>query len=104
LAQRELRDLTRYRCTFIQERVTLINRVQKLLEDANIKLAALASEIMGVSGRAILAVLLTGHSNPLALADLAKGRLRSTRDQLAKALGGPVRPHHRTGGLVERHG
>jgi transposase len=56
VAQRELRDLTRYRSTFIQERVTLINRVQKLLEDANIKLAAVASDIMGVSGRAILAV------------------------------------------------
>ena len=85
VAQRERRDLTRYRCTFIQERVTLINRVQKLLEDANIKLAAVASEIMGVSGRAILAALLTGHANPQALAELAKGRLRSTRDQLAQA-------------------
>jgi transposase len=85
VAQRELLDLTRYRCTFMQERVTLINRVQKLLEDANIKLAAVASEIMGVSGRAILAALLTGHANPQALAELAKGRLRSTRDQLAQA-------------------
>jgi transposase len=95
MAQRELRDLTRYRCTFIQERVTLINRVQKLLEDANIKLAAVASDIMGVSGRAILAALLTGHADPQALADLAKGRLRSKRDQLAKALDGRVKPHHR---------
>jgi transposase len=64
VAQRELRDLTRYRSTFIQERVTLINRVQKLLEDANIKLAAVASDIMGVSGRAILAALLTSHADP----------------------------------------
>ena len=95
VAQRELRDLTRYRCTFIQERVTLINRVQKLLEDANIKLAAVASDIMGVSGRAILAALLTGHADPQGLADLAKGRLRSKRDQLAKALDGRVKPHHR---------
>jgi transposase len=94
-AQRELRDLTRYRCTFIQERVTLINRVQKLLEDANIKLAAVASAIMGVSGRAILAALLTGHADPQALAELAKGRLRSKRDRLAQALAGRVKAHHR---------
>jgi len=75
--------------------VTLINRVQKLLEDANIKLAAVASDIMGVSGRAILAALLAGHTDSKALADLAKGRLRSKRDQLASALEGRVKPHHR---------
>jgi transposase len=80
VARRELRGLRCYRSTFIQERVTLINRVQKLLEDANIKFAAVASDIMGVSGRAILAVLLAGHTAPQALADLAKGRLRSKRD------------------------
>jgi transposase len=80
VAQRELRGLTHYPGTFIQERVTLINRVQKLLEDANIKLAAVASDIMGGSGRAILAALLAGHMDPQALADLAKGRLRSKRD------------------------
>ena len=95
VARRELRDLTRYRRPCIQERVPLINRVQKLLEDANSKLAAVASDIMGVSGRAILAALLTGHSAPQALADLAKGRLRSTREQWAKALDGRVKPHHR---------
>ena len=95
VAQRELRDLTRYRSTFIRERTTLVNRVQKLLEDANIKLAAVASDIMGVSGRAMLAALLAGHADPQALADLAKGRLRSKRDQLAKALDGRVKPHHR---------
>jgi transposase len=95
VAQRELRDLTGSRSTCIQARVTLINRVQKRLEDANIKLAAGASAIMGVSGRAILAALLAGHTDSKALADLAKGRLRSTRDQLAKALEGRVKPHHR---------
>jgi transposase len=95
MAQRELRDLTRYRCTFIQERVTLINRVQKLLEDANIKLAAVASDIMGVSGRAILAALLTGHADSQALADSAKGRLRVKRDLLAQAMDGRVKPPHR---------
>jgi transposase len=95
VAQRERRDLTRYRSTFIRERTTLVNRVQKLLEDANIKLAAVASDIMGVSGRAMLAALLAGHADPHALADLAKGRLRSKRDRLAKALDGRVKPHHR---------
>jgi transposase len=95
VAQRELRDLTRYRSTFIRERVTLINRVQKLLEDANIKLAAVASDIMGVSGRAILAALIAGHTDPHTLAELAKGRLRSKREPLAKALEGRVKPHHR---------
>jgi transposase len=95
VAQRERRDLTRSRSTCIQARVTLINRVQKLLEDANSKLAAVASEIMGISGRAILAALLAGHTDSKAIADLATGRWRSTRDQLAKALEGRVKPHHR---------
>jgi transposase len=95
VAQRELRDLTRYRSTCIQERVTLINRVQKLLAAANIKLAAVASDIMGVSGRARLAALVAGHTEPHALAEWAKGRLRSTRDLLAQALDGRVKPHHR---------
>jgi transposase len=95
VAQRELRDLTRYRRTLIQERVTLSNRAQQRLEDANIQLAAVASDIMGVSGRAILAALLAGHSDPQALADLAKGRLRTKRDQLANALTGRIKPHHR---------
>jgi transposase len=95
VAQRELRDLTRSRSTFIQERVTLINRVQKLLEDANIKLAAVASDLMGVSGRAMLAALIAGHTDPQTLTELAKGRLRSKRDLLAKALDGRVKPHHR---------
>lgn len=78
VAQRELWDLTRYRRTFLQERVTLINWVQKLLEDANIKLAA----------------LLTGHADPQALADLAKGRLHA-KHLLAHALEGRVKLHHR---------
>jgi transposase len=81
VAPRELRDLTRDRSTLSQARVPLINRGQTLLEDAHIKLAAVASDIMGVSGRAILAALLTGHGAPQALAELATGRLRSQRDQ-----------------------
>ena len=84
--------MTRDRSTFIQERVPLMNRVQKLWEDANITLAAGASDLMGVLGRAILAALLTGHAEPQALADLAKGRLRSKRDQLTRALEGGGNP------------
>jgi transposase len=95
VAQRELRDLTRYCSTFIQERVTLINRVQKLLQDANIKLAAVRSDVTGVSEGVILAVLPIGHADPQALADLAKGRLRSKRNQLASVVESRVKPHPR---------
>ncbi|MDQ3829011.1 MAG: IS110 family transposase, partial [Candidatus Tectomicrobia bacterium] len=95
VAQRELRDLTRYRGPFIQERVTLINRVQKLLEDANIKLAAVASDIMGVSGRAILAALITGRADPATMAELAKGRMRTKIPLLEQALTGLMRDHYR---------
>jgi transposase len=95
IGQRELRDLTRYRNSFIRERVNLVNRVQKLLEDANIKLAAVASSVMGVSGRAMLDALAEGQDSPDMMADLAQGRLRQKRDQLTKALTGRMREHHR---------
>jgi transposase len=95
VAQRERRDLTRYRRPCIRARVPLIHRVQNLLEDAHIKLAAVASDIMGVSGRAMLAALLAGLTAPQARADLAKGRLRAKRDLLAQALDGRVKPPHR---------
>jgi transposase len=95
VAQRELRDLTRYRSTFIKAQATLVNRVHKVLEDANLKLAAVASNIMGVSGRAMLEALSAGATDPQALADLAKGRLRDKREQLVKALEGRVKPHPR---------
>ena len=92
-AQRELRDLTRYRTTFVRERVTLVNRVHKALEDANLKLASVATDIMGVSGRAILAALLAGETDPAVLAELAKGPLRKKRPQLEQALRGHLHPH-----------
>ncbi len=95
LEQRELCDLTRYRNSFIRGRVNLVNRVQKLLEDANIKLAAVASSVMGVSGRAMLDALVQGQASPEMMADLAQGRLRQKRDQLTKALTGRIREHHR---------
>jgi transposase len=95
LGQRELRELTRYRSTFVKERATLVNRVQKALESANIKLASVATDVTGVSGRAILAALLEGKSTPEEMAGLAKGRMREKREQLAKAMEGLVKPHHR---------
>jgi len=95
VGQRELRELTRARSTFVRERATLVNRLQKALESANIKLASVASDVMGVSGRAILAALIEGESSPTAMAELAKGRLREKRAQLGKALEGRVKPHHR---------
>lgn len=95
VAQRELRDLTRYRTTFIRERATLANRVQKVLEDANLKLASVATDVLGVSGRAMLAAIVAGETDPAVLADLAHGRLREKREQLVKALEGRVKPHHR---------
>jgi transposase len=95
VAQRELRDLTRYRSTFIKERATLANRVQKLLEDTNIKLASVASDVLGVSGRAMLKALIAGNTDAASLADLAKGRLKDKRELLTKALEGHVKPHHR---------
>jgi transposase len=92
-AQRELRDLTRYRTTFVRERVNLVNRVHKALEGANLKLASVATDIMGVSGRAILAALLAGETDPAILAELARGPLRKKRSQLEQALRGHLQPH-----------
>lgn len=92
---RELRDLTRYRTRLGDERKSEVNRIHKVLEDANIKLANVASDIMGVSGRAMLAELVQGHTSAEVLAELAKGRLREKRELLEKALQGRVRSHHR---------
>ena len=93
--QRDLRDLTRYRSTFIKERATLVNRVHKLLEGANIKLASVATDVMGVSGRLMLAALCEGHTDATLMADLARGRLKEKRADLERALHGRVREHHR---------
>jgi len=93
--QRELRELTRFRSTFIRERATLANRLQKVLESANIKLASVASDVNGVSGKAILQAVVEGTSKPEEMADLAKGRLKQKRELLARSLEGRVKPHHR---------
>ena len=93
--QRDLRDLTRYRTKLVQERSREINRVQGVLERANIKLASVATDIMGVSGRAILAALVEERADPATMAELAKRRLRSKIPLLEQALTGLVREHHR---------
>jgi transposase len=92
---RELRDLTRYRTKLGDERKSEVNRLQKVLEDANIKLASVVSDVMGVTGRAILAELVQGQSDPALMAELAKGRLRDKQDLLEKALSGTIKSHHR---------
>lgn len=93
--QRDLRDLTRYRLNLVEERGRLINRLQKLLEGANIKLASVASDVVGVSGRRMLTALVAGQTDPTTLAELAKGRLRSKLPLLQQALTGIVEEHHR---------
>jgi transposase len=93
--QRAMRDLTRHRSTFIRERATLCNRVQKVLESANIKLSCVASDVLGASGRAILMALVGGESDPAVLAELSKGRLRDKRAALEQALLGRVSDVHR---------
>lgn len=92
--QRDLRDLTRYRTKLVQERTRVINRVQKVLECANIKLSSVATNVFGVSGRAMLEAIVAGNADPKTMAQLAKGRLRSKIPQLEKALTGLVRDHH----------
>jgi transposase len=92
--QRQLRELTRHRTTLVQDRARVINRLQAVLEDANIKLAAVVTDIRGVSARAMLEALIAGQRDVTVLADLARGRLRAKRDQLAEALQGYFTPHH----------
>ena len=93
--QRVLRELTRYRSTLVKERARIVNRVQKGLEGANIKLSSVVSDVMGVSARAMLRALAEGHQDSQALAELAKGRLRNKIADLEEALTGLVEPHHR---------
>ena len=92
---RELRDLTRQRTQLIQERSAAANRIQKVLEDANVKLASVATDVLGVSGRDMLEALIAGETNPAELADLARRRLREKIPQLQLALEGRVTDHHR---------
>jgi transposase len=91
---RELRDLTRYRKTIVQERTREAQRLEKTLEDAGIKLSAVASSILGVSARDMLSALVAGERDPKVLADLAQARLRSKIPELRLALLGQFRDHH----------
>jgi transposase len=93
--QRELRELTRYRTSLIQERSAEVNRLQKTLEGANIKLGAVATDIMGLSSRQMLAALAGGETDAAAMAQLAQGRLRDKLPELERALAGRVGPHQR---------
>jgi len=93
--QRDLRDLTRYRTKLVQEKARVLNRVQKVLESANIKLSSVTTKTLGVSGRAMIEAIVSGKADPETMAQLAIGRLRSKIPQLEKALTGLVRDHHR---------
>ena len=92
---RELRDLTRQRAQLVGEKTAVANRIQKALEDANIKLAGVASDVLGASGRDMLEALCAGETDPVKLADLARKRLREKIPQLRLALAGRVTEHHR---------
>ena len=93
--QRELRDLTRQRTQLLGDRARVVNRVQKVLEDANVKLASVASDITGRSGRAILDALVEGKLSPGQMAELVHKRMEAKKPLLREALDGRVTPHHR---------
>ncbi len=93
--QRERRELVGYRRTLIRERASEVNRVQKILEGANIKLGSVATDVLGVSGRSMLEAIAAGITDPEVLADMAKGKLRRKTDALQEALYGKVGEHQR---------
>ena len=92
---RQLRDLTRTRVRLVEERVAVTNRIQRILEDANIKLASVATDILGSSGRRMLEAMIEGQTDVEQLADLAKTTLRRKIPQLRLALDGSLNEHHR---------
>src|SRR6185437_7615492 len=89
---RDLRALTRYRTTLVRQRADECNRIQKLLETCNIKLASVATDVLGVSGVRILRALCQGENDPATLAEMAKGRLRTKIPELVEALRGQFTP------------
>ena len=93
--QRELRDLTRYRVRLTQEKAREVNRVQKTLEDTNLKLGDVVSDIMGKASRMVLQAITDGETDPGRLAALAVGRVHASQEQLEAALRGNVTDHHR---------
>jgi transposase len=92
---RELRDLTRYRASLVQESNRIANRIQKVLEDANIKLASVATDALGASGRAMLEAIVNGEQDSQRLAEMSRGLLRNKIPQLQQALEGRITGHHR---------
>ncbi|HMB06790.1 MAG TPA: IS110 family transposase [Isosphaeraceae bacterium] len=92
---RELRDLTRQRTQLVRERATVVHRIHKVLEDANIKLACVVTDILGKSGRDMIRALSAGETDPDPLAELARGSLRKKKPELRQALYGRVTDHHR---------
>jgi len=92
--QRPLRELTRYCSTLVQERTQTLNRLQAVLEDANLQRASVVTEIYGVSARAMWEAILAGEREVEAVADLARGRLRTKRDERKEALEERVTAHH----------
>jgi transposase len=99
--QRELRELVRHRRGLIRQRSQVVNRIQKVLEGANIKLSSVVSNVVGVSGRAMLEAIVAGEATPEAVAGLAKGTLQKKRPQLEAALHGLAGPHQRF--LLHKH-
>jgi transposase len=93
-AIRELRDLTRYRVQQVRDRSQEVNRLCKVLEDAGLKMTTVITDVMGVSGRAMLAALVAGTTDAAVLADLARGKLRKKLPELQRALQGRFRTHH----------
>ena len=94
-SQRELRDLTRHRTQLVEEKARAANRIHKVLQDTNIKLSSVATDVLGASGRAMLEALITEEEDPVKLADLAQRKLRGKIPQLEKALEGHLTEHHR---------
>jgi transposase len=92
---RELRDLTRHRTKLVQQHTQSVNRLHAVLQDANIKLSSVATDILGISGRDMIEAIRRGETDPVQLAELARGRLRAKIPELRKALEGIVRDHHR---------
>ncbi|UUZ83914.1 IS110 family transposase [Paenibacillus sp. P26] len=93
--QRELRELIRYRRSLIDERAREINRVQKVLEGANIKLSSVASNVLGKSGRSMLEAMIAGVEDPEALSELAQRRMKSKKEELKRALNGLMGKHQK---------
>jgi transposase len=101
LPQRDLRDLTRQRTNLVREKASVVNRLQKVLEWANLKLTSVVTDVTGVSARQMLVAIVEGQEVPHVLAQLAKGKLRRKQQELEQALSGRIREHHRF--LIANH-